>query len=234
MRSDERSLFGLVLVVLVLCAAVNLGVSLVLAARGLPQTVGTGFINPPQGSKATQREWQRVASHIQTVGMPMLMEYDGDGVHVMQCTRVGSLAVIESATRVQAGWPMRSFTCTFIMTRTLQSVQRNQYAATVDGPGVRTGLPIPLALTDTQEFRRFPILPAWPGFFVNTGLYAGVILVPLLLVRQARRVQRRGVERCVRCGYDVAGANMCPECGTPVDQAQRMMKRESGHMSDSE
>ncbi|MEO1130452.1 MAG: hypothetical protein AAFX05_12205 [Planctomycetota bacterium] len=225
MHSGDRSLIGVLLVVLVACTVINLAVAMVIAARAQPAPLGTGFINPPQGSKATQREWQRVASHIQTVGMPMLREYDGDGLHVMQCTRVGSLAVIESATRVQAGWPMRSFTCTFVMTRTLQSVQRNQYAATVDGPGPRTGLPIPFALTDTQEFRRFPILPAWPGFFVNTALYAGVLLVPLLLVRQARRVQRRGVERCVRCGYDVAGVDMCPECGTPVDQAQRMMEQ---------
>jgi hypothetical protein len=61
-----------------------------------------------------------------------------------------------------------------------------------------------------------PLLPLWPGFLLNTCLYA---ILTFALVR-APRVLRRGLRRrrgrCVGCGYDRAGLDAlaaCPECG---------------------
>ncbi len=63
--------------------------------------------------------------------------------------------------------------------------------------------------------RTLPLLPFWPGFIVNTAVYAGVlwllILGPFALRRLIR--QRRGL--CPPCGYDLRHGEQeaCPECG---------------------
>jgi hypothetical protein len=66
-----------------------------------------------------------------------------------------------------------------------------------------------------------PLLPVWPGFLINTALYAAILWLlipgPLVLRRLIRR--RRG--RCPKCGYDLRGQRPevgaapgkgCPEC----------------------
>jgi hypothetical protein len=62
-------------------------------------------------------------------------------------------------------------------------------------------------------YRPIPLRPIWPGFAVNTAVYAAL---PMLLgtlpglVRRSRR-RRRGV--CLACGYASGGLAVCPECG---------------------
>ena len=60
-----------------------------------------------------------------------------------------------------------------------------------------------------------PAIPLFPGFIINTALYAllpAAILPPLLAARLKRRAGR-----CPRCRYDLTGlpdsARVCPECG---------------------
>ena len=62
---------------------------------------------------------------------------------------------------------------------------------------------------------RFPARPIWPGFAVNTVLFAAILWLlipgPFALRRLIRR--RRGL--CLACGYDLRHAKheACPECG---------------------
>lgn len=66
-----------------------------------------------------------------------------------------------------------------------------------------------------------PLRPIFPGVIYNT-LFWGLILILLMLTRDAlrwRKLQRRLANgRCTRCNYTLAGADPCPECGTPVKQ----------------
>lgn len=65
------------------------------------------------------------------------------------------------------------------------------------------------------EFNLLPIMPIWPGFAINTLIFAlvpALLWLPLGPLKRARR-RRRG--RCVSCGYDLSGitGKSCPECG---------------------
>ena len=62
--------------------------------------------------------------------------------------------------------------------------------------------------------RALPVRPIWPGFAINTLFYAAIVwmpFAPFVLRRHIRR--KRG--RCLKCGYDLRGAEheVCPECG---------------------
>ena len=60
-----------------------------------------------------------------------------------------------------------------------------------------------------------PLRPLWPGFAINTLLYAAILWLlirgPFVLRIRSRR--RRGC--CLKCGYDLRGdyETGCPECG---------------------
>jgi hypothetical protein len=65
----------------------------------------------------------------------------------------------------------------------------------------------------TSEARRLPVLPIWSGLAVNAATFGcGLFLLwstPGFVRRRSRR--RRG--KCVRCGYELKGIAVCPECG---------------------
>jgi hypothetical protein len=62
-------------------------------------------------------------------------------------------------------------------------------------------------------------LPLWPGFAIDTILYAAawwaLLFTPLPLYRTARRRFRVSRGMCGACGYDLKGSPgaACPECG---------------------
>lgn len=64
----------------------------------------------------------------------------------------------------------------------------------------------------SAEFFVMPLRPLPLGFTANTLFYAAILWSPGALKRWNRR--RRG--RCEKCGYDAAGAGLCPECGRAV------------------
>lgn len=123
---------------------------------------------------------------------------------------------------VWSGWPLRSM-------RWVEGV-------VTDGAGVAkvwtsgAGPIVPVAgqqgpgtmsnwgWVDGWVTRRLPLRPVWPGFAVNTVVFAGaawvLVVAPLAVVRGAVRARRRGRGECEGCGYALAGLEKCPECGS--------------------
>jgi hypothetical protein len=74
------------------------------------------------------------------------------------------------------------------------------------------------ALVD-DEIDGFPLRPIWPGFAINTVLYAAILYMLLAAPFALRRWRRIKRGLCPKCGYDLRGrgnaadAATCPECG---------------------
>ncbi len=64
-------------------------------------------------------------------------------------------------------------------------------------------------------WRDQPRAVTWPGFLINTLVYAVVLWFLWSTPFATRRLIRKRRGRCVRCGYDLRGAehDVCPECG---------------------
>ncbi len=63
--------------------------------------------------------------------------------------------------------------------------------------------------------RLLPLSPLWPGFAINTIIYASAIWLLTLGPFTLRRIMRNKQGCCTKCGYDLRGADhdVCPECG---------------------
>ncbi|MFI4883273.1 MAG: hypothetical protein ACIAQU_11895 [Phycisphaerales bacterium JB064] len=81
-------------------------------------------------------------------------------------------------------------------------------------------LNFPTYFHPTDRFA-LPLLPLWPGFPINTLLYALLLFIAWRTPIFVRRTLRR---RRVRCGYDRGGLDpgaACPECGALVGHGAR-------------
>ena len=60
-----------------------------------------------------------------------------------------------------------------------------------------------------------PLRLLWPGFAINTVFYAAILWLLTLGPFTVRRIIHRRQGRCIKCGYDLRGAEhkACPECG---------------------
>lgn len=56
----------------------------------------------------------------------------------------------------------------------------------------------------------------WPGFLLDTVVYASVIGVSISAYKAMRHVWRAGRGRCVHCGYPRGVSATCSECGEPL------------------
>ncbi len=69
----------------------------------------------------------------------------------------------------------------------------------------------------SEPWRVLPYTPIWRGFIADTVVYAGVWAGPLLVPLLLRRRVRLARSRCPDCGYDLAATGGpvcgCPECG---------------------
>lgn len=76
-----------------------------------------------------------------------------------------------------------------------------------------------IVLWRTSEGRPALLVPYTPrpvGFVADTMIFGSVWAVPLAVVPSIRRASRRAAHRCERCGYDITGVQVCPECGARI------------------
>ncbi|MEE9128701.1 MAG: hypothetical protein V3T84_01690 [Phycisphaerales bacterium] len=108
------------------------------------------------------------------------------------------------------GWPMLSH----LRSSTLPRGQGQSYVGWL--------ITVPWFSPDAgTRLLALPLAPIWPGFAINTIFYAAVIAILWLLTFgpfTARRIIRRRRGQCIKCGYDLRGAEheVCPECGVEV------------------
>ena len=86
-----------------------------------------------------------------------------------------------------------------------------------DSAGWRYRSAIPLPMHNRHyEPGMLPLRPIWPGFAVNTLIYAAVLWLLIFSRFALRRFirQRRGL--CPACAYPRGESHVCSECGKPL------------------
>lgn len=114
------------------------------------------------------------------------------------------------------GWPMLSMCCE----EQQHLLMKNATWVTRPGRlGIQLWLPPWQGGFRKEIPKMIPLEPVWPGFVVNTALFAGAMWAsrqmfgaPLAIRRRKRR--KRG--QCVACGYPIGLSPVCTECGKPV------------------
>ncbi len=110
------------------------------------------------------------------------------------------------------GWPTNSMWCAFAWNTA-------QWPNVLTDPRLSAILfTSPMGGNYALSQRALPLRPIWPGFAINTIFYAAILwmpFAPFVLRRFIRR--KRGL--CIKCGYDLRGAEheVCPECGAGCD-----------------
>lgn len=100
------------------------------------------------------------------------------------------------------GWPRPA----------LRTVVRNNPAAAPPGGFVTSASVVIVSRGFARTSGSLPLIPYWPGFLLNTLLFAAILAAPLTIIPIRRGLRaRRG--RCPRCGYELLGLPRCPECG---------------------
>lgn len=121
-------------------------------------------------------------------------------------------------TRIDAGWPMRSF--------------RGFVSGGLQGPFLPRN-PIPKRLpqeeidlikierpiNDWKMTRYIPYMPIWFGLIVNTLFYATVIVAIMWMLFAARSKMRLRHNLCPNCKYLIGVSEVCTECGTTLNRS---------------
>jgi hypothetical protein len=118
----------------------------------------------------------------------------------------------------QFGWPMRAAEWhSHDVSGVPRRVEATMHEAAAHAAGLRTGIEHPsfIPVGKSYEPRRLPVLPTWPGFAVDTLLYALILWLLISGPFALRRLIRIKRGRCPKCGYDLRHAlsGGCPECG---------------------
>ncbi len=117
------------------------------------------------------------------------------------------------------GWPMKSMWCEY---------SSYQFRVNMGPRGTRRPPSgeihggIWLSNTESTELfvatlrRTLPCRPIWPGFAINTILFAAILWLCFAapgIVRRCIRIKRG---QCPACGYPIGTSEVCTECGEPV------------------
>lgn len=118
------------------------------------------------------------------------------------------------------GWPLLALGCA----RVVEPVPKSGSNAAIMNDGWHWGI----LFRDSQsaswdiDCLALPLKPLFPGFYLNTALFASLWWA-LLFFRPLRRRRRIARGQCPACAYSLAGlppgAGKCPECGTHAPSA---------------
>lgn len=130
-------------------------------------------------------------------------------------TSAGTLAPEVFLTRSRSGFPLRSMewhVLDEVWARSPGGKTWKKLRGAVSMPSVACKIvsairPEPVTLWTVG------IIPVWPGFAVNTLVYAVVLVIPPFGCRRLLQTVRRRRGLCIACGYDAKGLAVCPECG---------------------
>lgn len=133
---------------------------------------------------------------------------------------------------VDSGWPLRAVSST---SRRILSPSTMSPAAELAAWFVEPAIPIPHWIPGrSRGARALPLAPRWPGFLVNSAMFASLTFCVITIPGPARGVWRRWHGRCPRCAYMLGTSGRCPECGhlsapaSPNDRSSRQRPATGG------
>ena len=112
---------------------------------------------------------------------------------------------------IEVGWPMRTLYSTSYLYEGDPKWTQDDWTLAL----------VPRAQEYGWTYRpELPFRPLWLGFGINTVLFASISCGIALLLVAARRMIHRKRGCCIKCGYDLRGAEheVCPECGLGREQ----------------
>ena len=220
----KRRLFKLV-VFLLLGAVVNVAV-----AWGIALLVDFGVVQDTLGGAKSRRGDWVVFQHVAggairiralVVSGDNIEEYEQYAMPPWLLPLWGPLAVQvrqqvidEPFVRVADayGWPTYSLWCAFAWNTA-------QWPNVLTDPRLSAILiTSPMGGNYALSQRALPLRPIWRGFAINTIFYAAIVWMLTLGPFAARRFIRNKRGLCIKCGYDLRGAEheVCPECGLAI------------------
>ena len=126
-----------------------------------------------------------------------------DSIYTYEPPRPTRSSEVWEYRRERSGWPLRA-----MKVQCFHAISNTRADVFADG------LKMPRRLAAGRPVPYFPMTPLWPGFAVDTAFYVGLAFVVWSAPGFVRRRVRRRRGRCVRCGYDLKGLPLCPECGS--------------------
>ncbi|MCH8824253.1 MAG: hypothetical protein IH984_12210 [Planctomycetes bacterium] len=150
--------------------------------------------------------------------IPLWMSLDDETQRIQDTVR--NEIVVEAS-----GWPALALRGRFIV------VWRKKTGSSKYEPIIereRTGILIlPSKNVDHEmlaTWRLIPLSPMWPGFAINTIIYAVILWILWSSPFAARRMIRRKRGHCIKCGYDLRNVEheKCPECGYELTASAKL------------
>jgi hypothetical protein len=118
----------------------------------------------------------------------------------------------------QAGLPFRAVCC---RRHTIGLSQIGSSMCEERTANIGEGIVVDVDTGSHQRKRWIPMLPIWPGFLINTLLYAVVwwlLSAAPFALRRRRRI-KRGL--CPACAYPIGDSAVCTECGSQLPSPSR-------------
>jgi hypothetical protein len=230
---------------LVLGALINACIACALALRLDPQFATLSAIDQTNRAQVSDEELSRMQHHPWAMrysddqialGIESIPGVERRVAEIMPYWSAALAANSEHAlvmvndlcTRIRAGWPCLALEGERWMAadrgeginpfdanvREISDIYHHRWLAPVKLGGPR--MYIQNSGTATCYPRLLPLRPLWPGFAINTLLYAPIIWLLLFAPLALRRVIRRQRNLCERCGYPRGPSTICSECGASL------------------
>jgi len=174
-------------------------------------------------------EYRLLAGVRADAGMDLQVQFADDGVvRSMSVTTSPSPPLQRTwdrALRARAGWPLSSLAgerwqAASPVTHLQQAVDAVAPRAATSAPGPEAvhvaAFPIQRTTAGGTQYRLAPLRPIWPGFTINTILYAAVLWLLICGPFVLRRVIRTRRDLCPACSYPRGESYLCSECGKPL------------------